>query len=314
MMEPLVSVVVVSYNCEDTILDILHDLEKTDYPSLEILVIDNYSSDGTWEVTRKWAEHTERLYNTLLGDRGHCFGAALNLGIASSHGELVAIVNDDVRTVTPSWLRVLVHAILDNPELAVVGPALLEPDARTVQSGGLRGPFHAFYIDPLRGRAYEMIPKGLRKVDSLVGAVLLFRRDVFTMIGGFDEALSPILFEDTDILWRIVRCGATIGWVPESYVVHLGGASFGRDRNVGEDERIEWYCRHSMRSILKNSSAVALLGELAVLVSTIVIYHRTKGIKRLLSAARWNFGRLGETLSLRKQVFNLRGVFVQHGT
>jgi GT2 family glycosyltransferase len=304
-----ISIIVVTYNYHSGIREALTSLERTSYPDLEIVVVDNYSSDGTWDVVQTWARTATRSNNVLQGDTDHCLSVALNLGVRACRGSLIAVVNQDVYVVDPRWLPNLAEALAQDQRLGVVGPTLVEADGRSVQTGGLTGLFHTFYRNPLRGSSVEDLPDTVVRVDSLVGAVLLFRREVLTAVGGFDEALRPILFEDTDVLWRVKRYGAGIGWVPRSKVIHMGGSSFGRNPSLGSQSIVRWYCRHALRCLIKNAPASRMFGEVLLLLLVTVGFHRTRGIHSLLAAARWNLDRLEETMNLRRNVTRFAGTF-----
>jgi len=309
VVSPKVSLVVVPFNTRSTIGRVLGELERSECADLELVLVDNYSSDGTWEEIAEWERQSQRPHRVLRGDPDHCFAKAVNRGVAVCSGELVAIVNDDVSITDPSWLHLLVETLVAHPDLAAAGPTLLEADGQTVQSGGLQGSFHAYFRSPLTGRPYRDAPQRTQKVRSLVGAALLFRREPFVALGGYDEAFCPILFEDTDMLWRLERYGAGIAWAPQSSLIHLGGVSFGRDPSVTSQNRIRWTCRHTARSILVNAPISALLGELAFLAIVILVYYRLRGLRGLLDAAQWNLARLEETISRRKRFRALVGTW-----
>ena len=174
MVSPKVSLVVVPFNTRSTIGRVLGELERSECADLELVLVDNYSSDGTWEEIAEWERQSQRPHRVLRGDPDHCFAKAVNRGVAVCSGELVAIVNDDVSITDPSWLHLLVETLVAHPDLAAAGPTLLEADGQTVQSGGLQGSFHAYFRSPLTGRPYRDAPQRTQKVRSLVGAALLF--------------------------------------------------------------------------------------------------------------------------------------------
>ncbi len=306
---PSVSVVVVPFNSQGSITGVLRQLEALDYADLELVVVDNFSSDGTWEEVERWSRQAAGNHAVMKGDPGHCLAKAVNQAVARCHGELVAVLNDDVLIVDPSWLRLLVDAMVANPRIAAAGPTLLEADAQTVQSGGLQGPFHAHFRSPCAGMGYPSVPQRPQRARSLVGAALLFRRRAFVDLGGYDDAFCPILFEDTDMLWRLARCGAEIVWVPRSRIVHLGGASLGRDPGVTHDNRLRWQTSHGVRSILTNAPWFSLLGELGFLAAVTLAYHGLEGLRSLFDAARWNFARGRDTISRRKRFRTLAAVW-----
>ena len=119
---PAVSVVVLNYNGRDYLPACLGALAATDYPEekLQIIVVDNLSSDGSPEMVERDFPGVRLLWR----ETNDGFAAGNNAGIRAADGDLVALVNPDT-AVEPGWLRPLVETMGAAPDIAAVCPKLL---------------------------------------------------------------------------------------------------------------------------------------------------------------------------------------------
>ncbi|HEX9724445.1 MAG TPA: glycosyltransferase family 2 protein, partial [Vicinamibacteria bacterium] len=133
---PLASVVVVTYNSERDISRCLDSIHRQSYAPLEVLVIDNDSSDRTEDVVRHYEASCRFIKNTQnIG-----FAAAHNQGIRLTEGELYLALNPDVE-LTPSFIEEMVHAMDVDPLVGSVSGKLLrfasENGAPVIDSTGI---------------------------------------------------------------------------------------------------------------------------------------------------------------------------------
>jgi mycofactocin glycosyltransferase len=173
-------------------------------PEGEVIVVDDGSRDGSGEVAR--AQGARVLANRgLPGPSG-----ARNTGLAEARTELIAFVDNDVRPGA-GWLTYLVPLFAD-PRVAVAaprvrsvaGPSLVE---RYERSGS-----------PLDLGAHPGLVGPGRRLTYLPSAALVGRRAALLEVGGFDEELR--IGEDVDLVWRLVKQGWTVRFVPQSVVGH----------------------------------------------------------------------------------------------
>ena len=214
-MMTLVSVVVPVYNRRDLIEDTLRSALAQQWPSMEIVVVDDGSSDGS-------ADHVERVF----GDRVRLIrleqnvgrSAARNAGSAAARGEFIAFLDSD-----DLW---------DPAKLAKQMPAFADPDVMLVHcrvrqidgSGRVAARAtetiaRAFEAAEARGYDYGGISATWSRMYT---PAVVVRRTAFERAGGFDPALSR--FEDWDLFWRIARDGKVVT-VPDVLVsvrVHEG--------------------------------------------------------------------------------------------
>jgi hypothetical protein len=178
---------------------------------------------------------------TLIRNAGNVgFGRAVNQAVASSRAPLLLLLNPDCQLSAgaTATLRAVLGA---EPECAIVGPRILDPDGAVQGSargdpdmltglfgrkGALRAlmPFlsvakrNVVVDDAVRSGASSVV------VDWLSGACLLVRRDAFLAAGGFDERFF-MYWEDADLCRRLRAQGFTIRYVPGATAVHKVGRS-----------------------------------------------------------------------------------------
>jgi GT2 family glycosyltransferase len=215
---PMVSVVIPCRNERRHIRGCLDTLLAGDYPagSLEILVIDGMSDDGTREILAGYARSRPEL--RLVDNPARTTPAALNLGIAHARGSI--FVRADAHAAFPRcYVRDLVESLMSAGADGVGGVCRTVPGAPTTLARAiataLAHPFGVgnsyFRIGTDRPRWVETIPFGCYPMD-------LFRR-----IGGFDEAL--LRNQDDEFNYRVIGAGGRLLLVP-----HVVTRYFGRTR------------------------------------------------------------------------------------
>ncbi len=218
------SVIIVTFNSQDSISASLTSLSKDD---LEIVVIDNNSSDQTLEKLKSYKDIKLIKNSKNLG-----FGKAINIGVKNSQGEYLFFLNPDC-IVQEKTVEKLSAYLDQNLEVGVVGPKLLSSDG-SVQTEMAKFPavlpqiLILLRLHRLRFFQKLVYPKfdyeKTQEAEHLMGAALMIRRAVFEEVGGFDEKFF-LWFEETDLLKRISDKGYKIVYVPEAIVTHLVGQS-----------------------------------------------------------------------------------------
>jgi GT2 family glycosyltransferase len=228
---PRLSIVIVSYNARAELEACLASLVAHP-PSVdhEIVVVDNASMDGTPAALR------ERWTGVHLIEAGANvgFARANNLGIRQTFGELVLLLNGDT-IVPPRAVDALVRVLDQRPDVAVVGPRLVDATGRPELSfGPMIGPFAEIWQKTLvRGLARGIAPivayvgretAREHEVDWVSGACLLVRRADAEAAGLLDERYF-MYTEDVDFCAAIRARGRTVLFTPAATVVHLRGRS-----------------------------------------------------------------------------------------
>jgi GT2 family glycosyltransferase len=253
-MTPLLSLVIVTYNSSRHI-DACLESAATTLPPLdyETLVVDNASPDGTASVVRqRWS--AVRVIDAA-GNVG--FACATNIGIRQSSGAFVLALNPDT-VLHPGAVRRLLDRLESRPDVAVVGPRLIDGHGRAELSfGSMIGPFSELRQKLLvrgndRGvpiiRDYvQRLTRRPRAVDWVSGACLLVRRSEAEAVGLFDERYF-MYAEDVDFCAAIRARGRKVLFVPEAVVSHFRGqsvASLPRATDVAyRRSQLAFYAKH----------------------------------------------------------------------
>ncbi len=222
------SVIVVNWNTCRLLEACLQSVEAARKDlAVDVLVVDNGSTDGSVELVRERFPADELIANA--GNRG--YAGANNQAVERARGRYLFLLNSDAEVETAA-LRALVAYADDHPEAGVIGPKLLNPDG-TLQPSGGRFPTPASTIASLlglnrltgrprygTGRDYS-VPA---EVDEVSGAAMLIRREVIDQIGGLDEGFAWG-YEDVDYCLRARRAGWRVHYVPDARVMHHWGGT-----------------------------------------------------------------------------------------
>jgi N-acetylglucosaminyl-diphospho-decaprenol L-rhamnosyltransferase len=231
-VRPLVSVCVVNWNCRALLRRCLHSLTaRRQGVRLEVIVVDNGSTDGAAEMTERVFPGVQLIRNA----RNEPFARANNQAARIARGRYLFFLNNDTE-LAPGTLRRLVEYAREHPEAGLIGPCLRHPSGRAQVSCRRRpsvaallhrtwllrwtGLFRAAYR---RYRCRQEEGPGVRPVEVMMGAALLLPRRVFRECGPWDEDYT-FGGEDIDLCTRVARRHAVL-YHPDIAVVHHGRAS-----------------------------------------------------------------------------------------
>ena len=212
---PKASVIVVGYNSEKYISECIDSILDSEYPDLEILVVDNASKDKTVEILRKYGDKI-KLFQSKdnLG-----FAGGNNLGIKNSKGDVIIMINPDA-FVTKNYLKNMILPLVQDEKTMVSGPKIFYPGTKKIQSAGgmVRKnaiPYHLGY-----GKEDSSEFDYPREVDYVTGAAIAIKRKLFELTGLFDTLFSPVYYEETDKCFRARKLGYKVMYAPQSIVYH----------------------------------------------------------------------------------------------
>ncbi|MBV9826023.1 MAG: glycosyltransferase [Alphaproteobacteria bacterium] len=219
---PAVSVVVLTYNNWDYTAACLRSLrEWSDYPNLEIIVVDNASTDVTRSRLRALARHDRRL-RVIFNDDNLGFAAGNNIGIRAAQGEYIILLNNDTY-VTRGWVRDLIRPMLLDSQIGLVGP--LTNNIGNEQK--IRLIYHSMPEMQAASRAF--LRSRLRQtmeVDNLAFFCVAIRRAVIDKVGLLEEAYGIGFFEDDDYCRRAKSAGYRLVIADDVFVHHELSVSF----------------------------------------------------------------------------------------
>lgn len=224
-----VSVVIVNWNTRDLLLQAIRSLqETTKRTSLEIIVVDNASHDGSQDALREHHPEVRLVQN----DDNLGFAKANNRGFAVANGRAVCLVNTDVVALDGVVDKLYAH-LEQHPEVGVVGPRTYDEHMR-IRQNVRRFPSLANALGDhlwlkrtglLPGRSTVAAAGGdARRAEVLSGCFLMVRREALEHVGGLDEDFF-FYGEDTDWGKRFHDAGWGCVHLPEAEAIHIGGAS-----------------------------------------------------------------------------------------
>jgi GT2 family glycosyltransferase len=270
-----VAVVIVSYETREGLLAGLAALARDAGPGVEIVVVDNASSDGSAAAVRT-AFPAVRL---IASSENVGFARACNQGAHASTAPLVLFLNPDA-SLTPGALPTLERLFAERPRLGALGPRTRSPNGdiqvstgpdlsliaewrqRQLVLGVARRERRALAAAEAR-HAHE------HEVDWVSGSCLLVRREAFLAVDGFDERFF-LYEEDADLCRRLRAAGFQVLFTPEAEALHALGLSMakapGRARLEYHRSHLIYYETHNgraERAVLRALLAGRSIGGLA---------------------------------------------------
>lgn len=243
---PLVSVIMGTRDRVDLLRPAVDGiLEQTYYQPVELIIVDNQSHDPATLAYLREIEKDARV-KVISYDAPFNFAAINNLGVKHSTGEIICLINNDIRVISPDWLREMVsHAL--RPEIGVVGAKLYYPNNRVQHAGIILG------VSGIAEHAHRRLPREivgyvarthvLQNFSAVTGACMVIRRQVFDEVDGLDEVNLPVAFNDIDFCLRLQVRGYRVLWTPYAELYHVESAS----RGFGDIQRISRRFRDEIR-------------------------------------------------------------------
>lgn len=222
------SIIIVSYNTKTLIakcLDSIYSSLQKSQIEFEVIIVDNGSTDGSLDMIRKYSR-------TLLikNKKNFGFGYANNQGIKKSKGNVILLLNSDIIVLDRAIENL--YDFLITQTNTIVGGKLFNNDLSPQTSCGpgynLLTIFTALFLkgDYLHITRYS--PNKIKKVDWVMGACIMAKKELFNKVGLFDEGIFMYM-EEIDFQYRAKKLGINIIFYPESHFIHYGsGSSNGR--------------------------------------------------------------------------------------
>lgn len=267
--------------------------EMQDLPG-EVLIVDNCSGDGSFEIlnaeaaARGWLDRGQ--LRVVQSPTNGGFGAGMNFGMMAgltdgSKPDYYYLLNSDAFP-EPEAIILLRDFLIATPKAGLVGSYVRgvdgTPHATAFRFPSIAGEFEAAARTGVISRLFKHsivalpIPKTETQVDWTAGASLMIRRQVIEDIGGFDETFF-LYFEETDLSRRAAQAGWRTHYLPASEVQHVGSASTGmndwvRAPSYWFDSRLHYFCKNHGCLYAAAATLALLLGgflwRLRVLISS----------------------------------------------
>lgn len=242
------SVLVLNYNGLRWLPQCLSSIAATDYPNLDVWLVDNGSTDSSIDYVQRSFSSVKIIPN----EQNLGFAKGYNRAMGKVNSEYIVLLNNDTKILNPKWVQRLVDKASVDPKIAAVSCKMVSLEDRSLLDsvGGMGIPFWRGFVDigreePDKGQ-YDQ--EGFEPFAFCGGAALIKRR-IFMQLGGFDGKFF-LYTEDADLSWRLRLFGYRVGFAPQAQVAHyFSGSSPTKE----VDARKLYYChRNLLRAILKN--------------------------------------------------------------
>lgn len=254
---PLVSIIIPNKDEKETLKDCIESIrKKTEYENYEIIIVENNST--TEEIFQYYKELSQDPRIRLLRwKKEFNYSAINNYGVSHARGEYLLFLNNDVKIITPGWIREML-GVCQRPEVGAVGVKLIYPD-NTIQHagcvigiGGIAG--HMFVDMPANRTGYLHKASILQDMSAVTAACMMMKRTAFEEAGGFTEKLS-VAFNDVDLCLKVRKNKKLIVYDPYVELYHMESKTRGAEDSTEKvrrfQEEIE-YMRCQWIDILKN--------------------------------------------------------------
>jgi GT2 family glycosyltransferase len=208
------------------------------YPSFEVVVVDDGSTDASLEILRRWRASGTFSHFTLIEREHGGVVEALNAGLAAASGELIVQLDGDATVETPGWLERMVDFHESHERVGVVTP-LVTFEGGSIHAAGVnilselglhdrgtrpsappaRRPVHTLAAR-WRPEAAGSLVTEPAEVDAALGVHMLYAREMAREIGGYDSGFSPVWFDDLDLALSARKLGLKVFYVPGVHIVH----------------------------------------------------------------------------------------------
>ena len=230
------SVIILNYNVryflELCVLSVQNAIQNLD---AEIIVIDNNSQDDSCEMMKKRFPNVKLIENK----ENSGFPKGNNIGVAEAQGDYIGILNPDTVVAEDTFTKVLAFA-KEQKDLGIVGVKLIDGTGNFLPECKRGTPTPLVAFTKITG-LYKIFPKTFGKyyaqhlsenetgkVEILVGAFMLMKRELYTEIGGFDENCF-MYSDDIDLSYMALQKGKSNYYFHETTVIHYKGESTVKD-------------------------------------------------------------------------------------
>lgn len=243
-----VSLILPVYNAGEVLDHVLSRLaENTTYGELELVAVDDGSTDASPEILRRWADSGRLPMRVITKDNGGAIDT-LNVALQAATGDVVVQLDADASIETRGWLEKML-ALLESDERVGVITAKVVMDDGFVHACGVDLVTPAGMQDrptrltePVGRRTWHFRAERMQQgewadedvaceVDAGLGCCLMYRRADALEAGGYDRGYSPVWFDDIDLCLGIRRLGRKVFYLPDVHVVHHINGRMARGRD-----------------------------------------------------------------------------------
>lgn len=310
---PQVSIVTLNYNGRRFLKGFFDSIRQCKYPNLEIMLVDNCSTDDSVAFVR--ANYPEVIIHE--NDKNYMYAGGNNAGIKRAAGKYICLINNDVE-VDPGFIEPLVAAMESNAQLAACQPKILGMQQRShFEYAGASGGFVDWLGYPFtRGRVLFSLEEDLGQYEDSVelfwasGACIFLRTAALDETGLLDEDFV-LHQEEIDLCWRMHLMNWKVCAVPQAKIWHFVGGTLDQHN----PRKNYWNFRNNMFLLIKNLSFANLmlriplrvpLDMLALLIE--LLKGHVSGAMAIVKAYSWILTHLPTIFRKRAEVQQMRRV------
>ncbi len=217
-------------------------LKNSTYENYEILIIENNSENPkTFEYYKKLQENP-KIKVLMCQEKEFNYSKLINFGVKNTTGDFILQLNNDTQILTKNWLELLI-GYAQNKEIGAVGGRLYYPDKSIQHAGiaiGIQGMAANLLVNlPFGKHGYYAREAATRNVAALTGACLFARREIYEEIGGMDEDLFKVAFNDVDFCLKILEKGYRVVYNPYVELIHSESKTRGLEDTPEKKARFE---------------------------------------------------------------------------
>ncbi len=255
-----VAVVILNWNGKIYLQDFLPSVFASSYSNLQIIVVDNCSTDDSVQYLRSIGFENYNQ-NAIAGKKyliqlpeNYGFAKGYNLAMAEIKTEYAILLNSDVE-VSADWIEPIIEMMDADPQKAAAMPKILMHSQKNLfeYAGAAGGWIDKFGYPFCRGRIFGKLEEDLGQYKDSAevfwasGAAFFVRTKLFNEIGGFDADYFAHM-EEIDLCWRLKKANYKIMVCPESTVWHVGGGTL----QAESPRKVYLNFRNSLSTLLKN--------------------------------------------------------------
>jgi len=216
---PLVSIVIPTYNRKEKLIRLINSILQSEYPQdkLEIIVVDDASTDGTYEEIKARFQGIKIIRN----EEKLLTAGSRNVGIKNANGRYIFLIDDD-NVVDENCITELVKVMIDNPQVGIVGPIMYYyKQPNRIWCAGIKKNMTTSLLTVI---GKDTVDKG-QFSDRLIESedfpnAFMVKKEVLEKVGLFNEHSFPIQYEEADLGERVRRMGYKVVCNPKAKIWH----------------------------------------------------------------------------------------------
>jgi len=275
-LEPLVSVVLLNYNGKKFLKLCLVSILQSNYSNLEVIFVDNHSTDGSVEFVKDLYGRDPRV-RVVQNRENMGWSKGNNEGMKVAKGEIIVLLSNDMEVDT-NWLSEIVRVMNSDPTVGVAQfNSLSMHNREKLDSAGN-------FLDPF-GYAYSYVARdSLTEVFFAEGMAMAVKRKVIKEIGMLDEYYF-MEYDDMDFSWRARLRGYKVMFVTSAIVYHARGGFVGATVMTRNPLNVATYARNHLITLIKNYELRNLAKALPVVLffdfAKVVNYAVNRNVRAL---------------------------------